>query len=165
MKYAWIKDHLDDFPIQVMCHFMKVSRSSYYLWVNTSKTDREQENEVLIEMIKVVFQKGRGSYGTRRIKRKLAEQGKPVSRRRIGRLLNRAGLACKTKKKFKVTTDSKHNKPIAPNLLKREFTVTKPDRYYVGDITYISTQEGWLFLAVVIDLFSGFEVQWYENVR
>lgn len=95
-----------------------------------------------------LFQNGRVPYGTRRIKRKLREQGKIVSRRRIGRLMHLAGLACKTKKKFRVTTDSKHNKPIAPNLLKREFTASEPDRYYVGDITYISTQEGWLFLAV-----------------
>ncbi len=77
----------------------------------------------------------------------------------------KAGLACKTKKKFRVTTDSKHNKPIAPNLLKREFTVSEPDRYYVGDITYISTQEGWLFLAVVIDLFSRKVVGWSMNKR
>jgi len=132
---------------------MEVPRSSYYDWLGSPKTEREKENDLLIEMIKVIFQKGRNSYGTRRIKRKLAEQGKSVSRRRIARLLNRAGLACKTKKKFKVTTNSKHNKPIAPNRLKREFTVSKPDRYYVGDITYILTQEGWLFLAVVIDFF------------
>jgi transposase InsO family protein len=142
---------------------MKVPRSSYYEWLNSPKTEREKENTFLIEIIKIIFQKGRGSYGTRRIKRKLAEQGKSVSRRRIGRLLNQAGLTCKTKKKFKVTTDSKHNKPIAPNLLKREFTVSKPDRYYVGDITYISTQKGWLFLAVVIDLFSRKVVGWSMN--
>ena len=122
--------------------------------VRFSKTEREEENERLIEMIITLFQAGRGLYGTRRIKRKLKEQGKIVSRRRIGRLMSRAGLACKTKKNFRVTTDSKHNKPFAPNLLNREFTVSEPDRYYVEDITYISTQEGWLFLAVVIDLFS-----------
>ena len=84
----------------------------------------------------------------------MTKPGRIVSRRRIGRLMKQTGLVCKTKKKFKVTTDSKHNKPIAPNLLKRVFTVSKPDRYYVGDITYITTQEGWLYLAVVIDLFS-----------
>ena len=165
MKYAWIKDHLDNFPIQVMCHFMKVSRSSYYLWANASKTDREQENEVLIEMIKVIFQKGHKSYGTRRIKRKLAEQNKVVSRRRIGRLMNQAGLACKTNRKFKATTNSKHNKTIAPNLLKRQFTASQPDRYYVGDITYIATQEGWLYLAVVIDLYSRKIVGWSMESR
>jgi transposase InsO family protein len=88
-----------------------------------------------------------------------------VSRRRIGRLMVQAGLWCKTKKRFKVTTDSKHNKPIAPNLLKRQFTVSEADRYYVGDITYIQTQEGWLYLAVVIDLFSRKIVGWSMDNR
>jgi len=157
--------HSEGFSIHALCAFMNVSRSSYYGWLNSPKTEREKENDILIEMIKTFFQKGRRSYGTRRIKRKLAEQGKIVSRRRIGRLMQQAGLVCKTKKTFKVTTDSKHNKPIAPNLLKREFTVSKPDRYYVGDITYVSTQEGWLFLAVVIDLFSRKVVGWSMNKR
>ena len=83
-----------------LCAFMEVSRSSYYDWLGSPKTEREKENDLLIEMINIIFQKGRGSYGTRRLKRKLTEQGKSVSRRRIARLLNRAGLACKTKKKF-----------------------------------------------------------------
>jgi transposase InsO family protein len=98
---------------------MKVSRSCYYQWLVSPKTKREEENEQLIEMLKDLFKKGRGTYGTRRLKNKLADQGITVSRRRIGRLMVKAGLWCKTKKKFKVTTDSKHNKPIAPNLLKR----------------------------------------------
>ena len=165
MKYAWIKKHSEDISIDALCTFMKVARSCYYDWLNSPKTEREKENALLIEMIKILFQNGRGSYGTRRIKRKLKEQGKTVSRRRIGRLMQQAGLACKTKKKFRVTTDSKHNKPISPNLLKREFNVSELDRYYVGDITYISTQEGWLFLAVVIDLFSRKVVGWSMNKR
>ena len=139
---------------------MKVSRSHYYHWLKSPKTEREKENEQLIITIKVLFEKGRGSYGTRRLKNKFAEQGITVSRRRIGRLMVQAGLWCKTKKKFKVTTDSKHNKLIAPNLLARQFTVSQADRYYVGDITYIYTQEGWLYLAVVIDLFSRKIVGW-----
>jgi transposase InsO family protein len=157
--------HSEDYSIHALCVFMNMSRSSYYEWLSSPQTEREKENDLLVEMIKILFQKGRGAYGTRRIKRKLAEQGKWVSRRRIGRLLNRAGLACKTKKKFKVTTDSKHKKLISPNLLKRKFTASKPDRYYVGDITYVSTQEGWLFLAVVIDLFSRKVVGWSMNKR
>jgi transposase InsO family protein len=105
-------------------------------------------------LIKLSFQEGRKTYGTRRIKRDLAEQAHTVSRRRIGRLMAEEALKVKTKRKFKATTYSAHNDPIAPNLLNRQFTVDKPDEYYVGDITYIWTQEGWLFLAVVIDLFS-----------
>ncbi len=165
MKYAWIKTHSEDFPINALCAFIKVSRSCYYEWLDSPKTEREKENELLIEIIKTLFRNGHSTYGTRRIKRKLREQGKIVSRRRIGRLMKQAGLACKTKKKFRVTTDSKQNKAITPNLLKREFTVSKPDRYYVGDITYISTREGWLFLAVIIDLFSRKVVGWSMNKR
>ena len=144
---------------------MSVSRSCYYEWLASPKTDREKENEELIEILKVLFEKGRGSYGTRRLKKKFAELGIIVSRRRIGRLMNQAGLWCKTKREFKATTDSKHNKPVAPNLLERQFTVSQPDRYYVGDITYIYTQEGWLYLAVVIDLFSRKVVGWSMGSR
>jgi transposase InsO family protein len=121
---------------------MKVSRSCYYECLNSPKTEREKENEKYIILLKALFEKERGSYGTRRLKNKFAKQGIIISRRRIGRLMKQAGLCCKTKKKFKATTNSKHNKPIAPNLLKRQFTVSQADRYYVGDITYIYTQEG-----------------------
>lgn len=100
---------------------MPVPRSCYYEWLDSPKTEREQENEKLIEILKVLFEKGRGIYGTPRLKNKLTEQGIVVSRRRIGRLMRQAGLWCKTKKKFKATTDSKHNKSIAPNLLGRQF--------------------------------------------
>ena len=108
----------------------------------------------------MLFEKSRGIYGTRRLKRLLANEGLIISRRRIGRLLNQAGLCYQTKRRFKVTTGSKHNQPIAPNLLARQFTVSQPDQCYVGDITYIWTQEGWLHLAVVIDLFSRQVVGW-----
>jgi transposase InsO family protein len=144
---------------------MKVSRSRYYQWPVSPKTKREEENEQLIEILKELFKKGQGTYGTRRLKNRLADQGITASHRRIGRLMVKAGLWCKTKKKFKVTTDSKHNKPIAPNLLKRQFAVSEADRYYVGDITYIHTQEGWLYLAVVIDLFSRKIVGWSMDNR
>lgn len=144
---------------------MKVSRSCYYDWLNSPKTEREKKNEKDMTLLKALFEKGRGSYGTRRLKNKFSEQGIIISRRRIGRLMKQAGLWCKTKKKFKVTTDSKHNKPIAPNLLERQFTVSQADQYYVGDITYIYTQEGWLYLAVVIDLFSRKIVGWSMNER
>ena len=137
MKYAWIKKHSLDYSVTVLCQFMTVPRSCYYEWLDSPRTEREKENEKLIEILIVLFEKGRGVYGTRRLKNKLAEQGIVASRRRIGRLMRQAGLWCKTKKKFKATTDSKHNKSIAPNLLERQFTVSEPDRYYVGDITYI----------------------------
>ena len=160
MKYAWIKSHQEEFSVSLMCQMMDVSRSQYYAWLKQPKTAREIENETLMIIIKELFNTSRKTYGTRRLKKQLAEKGWKVSRRRIGRLLKEMGLSCKTKRKFKATTDSKHNHPIAPNLLNREFDVDMPDQYYVGDITYIATQEGWLYLAVVIDLFSRKVVGW-----
>ena len=117
MKYARIKQHSSDYSITTLCTFMTVSRSCYYDWLDSPKTDRGHENEQLLEILKILFEKGRSTYGTRRLKKKLAEPGFFVSRRRIGRLMNQAGLWCKTKKKFKATTNSKHSKPIAPNRL------------------------------------------------
>jgi putative transposase len=118
---------------------MKVSRSSYYEWVTHPGTNREKQNEELSKMIKVLFTEGRGTYGARRIARKLAQQGVVASRRRIGRLMADACLACKPTRQFKSTTESKHSLAISPNLLARQFAVTQPNRYWVGDITYIPT--------------------------
>lgn len=108
----------------------------------------------------MIFTENRSVYGTRRLKKALAREGLIVGRRRIGRLMKELNLSCKTKRKFRITTDSKHQLPISPNLLNREFNITQPDKYYVGDITYIPTESGWLYLAVVIDLFSRKVVGW-----
>ena len=148
-----------------MCYFLRVSRSSYYQWLNPSKTNREKENQELTNDIKQIFVESRGLYGTRRIRRRLAQLGKFVGRRRIARLMKAAQLYCKTKRKFKVTTNSKHNHPISPNLLQRQFNVSKPDQYWVGDITYIPTSKGWLYLATVIDLYSRQVVGWSMRNR
>lgn len=112
-------------------------------------------------MIKQEFFHGRKAYGIRRIKKKLTEQNIVVSRRRIGRLMKISDLKCTTiKRKYKVTTNFNHNRPIVPNLLARRFIVDKVNRYWVSDITYIPTKEGWLYLAVVIDLYSRQVVGW-----
>ena len=160
MKYAWIKQHTPEFPVDSMCRFMQVSRSAYYAWLHRPQTTTEKDDIELTTIIHGVFNKSRATYGTRRIKKELFDRNRTVSRRRIGRLMDKANLACKTKRKFKVTTDSKHDKPISPNLLDREFNVNQPDQVYAGDITYIHTQEGWLYLAVVIDLYSRQVVGW-----
>ena len=115
--------------------------------------------------IREIHEKSRKNYGERRIKDDLADMGKTVSRKRIGRLMKEEGLACKTKRKFKATTDSSHNKPVAENLLKRDFSRAQPDQAYVGDITYIPTREGWLYLSVFIDLCSRAVVGWSMDSR
>jgi len=144
---------------------MKVSRSGYYEWLNSPEVTKTKQDDEFIKMITPIFKEGRSTYGTRRIKKKLALQGKIMSRRRIARLMNEAGLVCKTKRKFKATTDSNHTKLISPNLVERQFNVTQVNRYWVGDISYVPTQEGWLYLAVVIDLYSRQVVGWSMSNR
>jgi len=165
VKYAWIKNHQNEFSVLSMCQFLTVSRSCFYDGLKRPKTEGEKENEALIDQLIILFKEGRGNYGTRRLKRKLADLGHTISRRRIGRLMKRAGLICKTKRKFKVTTDSKHHQPLSPNVLERQFNVEKPNQAFVGDITYVETQEGWLYLAVVIDLYSRQIVGWSMDKR
>ena len=139
---------------------MKVSRSGYYGWLNHSLSNRSLENQKLTKSIKEVFLQNRSIYGTRRIAKILAQNEITISRKRIGKLMALAGLHPKTKRKFKATTNSKHNKLISPNLLQRQFDVMQPDKYWVGDITYIPTKAGWLYLATVIDLYSRQIIGW-----
>lgn len=154
-----------EFGIRAMCRVLQVSRSGYYESLRRPPSAHSIEDDKLRPQVKAAFKTGRKNYGTRRIKDALKKQETRVSRRRIGRLMREEDLQVQTKRKFKVTTDSNHDKPIAPNLLEREFTVKTPDTVYVGDITYIPTREGWLYLAVVIDLFSRAVVGWSMGSR
>jgi len=141
-----------------MCKVLKVSRSCYYRWLSIEK----QEDIELNTLIKNIFLISKATYGTRRIKQQLVKDyGLIVSRRRIGKIMKKLGLVCKNKKRFRIkTTDSNHKFQTAPNRLKQNFYATKPNQIYVGDITYIPTKQGWLYLAVVIDLFSRQIVGW-----
>ena len=143
-----------------MCDALKVVRSGYYKWRNSLETAHDRRDKELSALVKTEFEKGRGVYGEVRVLKKLQQQGIKTSRRRVGRLMAEAGLVCITKKPYKATTDSKHDKPIAKNKLKRRFNPQKPNRVYAGDITYIKTDEGWLYLAIVMDLFSRQIVGW-----
>jgi len=144
-----------------MCRVLKVDKSSYYYWIKRGAVVKTVD-EKLNELIEIIFVQGRENYGTRRIKDKLVQRyGFVVSRRRIGYIMKDLGLIAKTKKRYKInTTNSNHNLPIAPNLLNRDFYASYPDEKYVGDITYIPTNEGWLYLATVIDLYSRKIVGW-----
>ena len=146
-----------------MCKVLQVSRSCYYRWLSIEKQDDTKLNE----LIEDIFEESKKTYGTRRIKRELTQTyGIIVSRRRVGKIMRKLTLVCKTKKRFRVrTTDSNHHFMIAPNLLQQDFYASAPDQIYVGDITYISTKEGWLYLAVVIDLFSRRVVGWSMDAR
>jgi putative transposase len=143
-----------------MCQLLEVSRSGYYEWLSRPPRAQAQVDQEVQDKIQHYFAQGRGTYGTRRIKHLLAQDGLQVSRRRIGRLLAQAGLRCKTRRKFKAPKTSGQAQTVAPNQLNREFTVQAPDKVYVGDITYLPTGEGWLYLAVVLDLCSRAVVGW-----
>jgi len=147
-----------------MCKIFKVNISSYYYWIKNGSIIKKVD-EKLNELIEIVFIQSKQNYGTRRIKDKLLEDyGLIVSRKRISTIMKDLNLSVKMKRRFKVnTTDSNHNYPIAPNILNRDFYASAPDEKYVGDITYIPTSEGWLYLATVIDLYSRKIVGWSMN--
>jgi len=168
VKYAWIKDNKCNFSVTTMCKVLKVNVSSYYHWCRTGCVVEKVDHE-LNNLIKIIFKAGREAYGQRRIKEALEKKyGLVVSKRRIGNIMKLLNLVPKMRKKFKInTTDSNHNLPIAPNILNRDFNSEVPDTKYVGDITYIHTAEGWLYLATVIDLYSRKIVGWSmdDNMR
>jgi transposase InsO family protein len=143
-----------------MCKVFEVNISSYYHWIKSGCVIKKEDKQ-LNNLIEVIFIKGRKNYGTRRIQDKLKElYGLLVSRKRISYIMKSLGLRVNMKRRYKNTTDSNHSLPIAPNLLNRDFYASAPDTKYVGDITYISTGEGWLYLATVIDLYSRKIVGW-----
>lgn len=148
-----------------MCAVLQISRSGYYAWRKRGKSLRQRENERLVPIVKAVHKKSKKTYGARRIAEEIKAHGIPCGRARAATLMKLADVFAKQKKKFKMTTDSKHNFPFALNLLNRQFAVNGPDLVYVSDITYIWTREGWLYLAVVIDLFSRQVVGWSLSNR
>jgi putative transposase len=160
VKYAWIRQQLAEFRVSRLCRMLEVSRSGYYEWLARPSNTQAEADRQLQEKVQHYFAQGRGTYGTRRIKHLLAQEGLQVSRRRIGRLLAQAGLRCKTRRTCKAPTTAGQAQTVAPNQLNREFTVPEPDTIYVGDITYLPTGEGWLYLAVVLDLCSRAVVGW-----
>ena len=163
MRYAFIHDHRRQWPITVQCRVLKVSVSGYHAHVARKAEPTpclHLSEDALLVHIRAVHAQSHGSYGRPRILQQLRQAGVPVGKQRLTRLMREHGIAAKGRKRFRVTTDSKHDLPIADNLLDRQFTVAKPDQVWVGDITYIATDEGWLFLAVVIDLFSRQVIGW-----
>jgi putative transposase len=149
-----------EFKLSRMCQLLEVSRSGYYEWLGRPPRTPTAADQEVQDKIQRYFAQGRGTYGTRRIKHLLAQEGLQVSRRRIGRVLAQAGLRCHTRRKFKAPTAAGQAQTVAPNQLNREFTVQVPDTVYVGDITYLPTGEGWLYLAIVLDLCSRAVVGW-----
>lgn len=163
MKYAFIARHRQVWPITVQCRVLGVSVSGYHahgVRQSSAAPRRHLSDAALWVHLQAVHAQTRGGYGWPRVWRELRSQGIRVGKRRVQTLRQKHGICARGKRRFKATTDSQHDLPIAPNLLDRQFTVATPDRVWAGDITYIATDEGWLFLAVVIDLFSRQVVGW-----
>jgi len=144
---------------------MQVFRSGYYAWLKRRKSPHQQRQEELVTEVRDIHRASKGTYGTRRIAADLRAKDIPCGRAKARTLMALAGVEVRRRKKFKVTTQSKHDLPVAPNLLNREFDVCEPDRVWVTDITYIWTAAGWLYLAVILDLFSRRVVGWSMSHR
>jgi transposase InsO family protein len=165
LRYQFIDTAKKAYPVTLLCKVMMVSRSGYYSWCSRDISARQQEYERLIPLVKESHRQSRRTYGARRIADDLTALGEPCGRTKAGSLMKLAGVSAKQSRKFKVSTDSKHNLPVAPNLLDRQFEVKEPDSVYVSDITYIWTAEGWLYLAIILDLFSRRVVGWSLQKR
>jgi len=165
MRFQFIDVERAHYPVRILCRVLQVSRSGYYAWRDRPLSERALANVGLLVEIRAVHVKSRRTFGSPRVHRELRTPERPLSERRIARVMQRAGIRSKHRRKFRVTTQSNHRRPIAPNLLARQFTSTAPNRVWVGDITFIWTAEGWLYLAVVIDLFSRAVVGWAMSER
>jgi len=154
-----------EFPVSAMCRVFKVSRSGYYAWLRRPESPRKTEDKALSEMIKEIHKESGGEYGSPKVHEELRRRGTRCGRKRVARLMRKDGLRAKTVRKFKATTNSDHSLPVAENLLNRDFSPAEPNRAWVADITYVWTNEGWLYLAIVIDLFSRAVVGWSMSER
>jgi transposase InsO family protein len=151
--------------VRTLCRCLDVSPSGFYAWCARPKSKRAVEDATLMPQIETIFAANRSRYGSPRITRELRSKGVRVGRHRVRRLMKGAYLRAARPRRWVRTTDSRHNQPIAANLLDRKFTVAAPNRVWVGDITYLPTREGWLYLAVLIDLFSRAVVGWSMSER
>jgi len=161
VKFAFVKEHRRTWPAGVICRVLGVTRSGFFAWLKREPSLRQRRREQLVRKIKAVHQQNRGLYGSPRVHRALLIDGQRVSRNTVAKLMRQERIRAKTKRRFVPrTTDSTHQQPVAPNLLDRNFTASAPDCKWAADITYIPTDEGWLYLAAVLDLFSRKVVGW-----
>jgi transposase InsO family protein len=163
MKYGVIHETAKEdkhYSIAKMCHKLNVSRSGYYQWCRREISPRLKKDDELKEKIRTIYEQSKKRYGSPRIHQVLRNQGLRCGKKRVERLMREMGIEAHHKRQFKVTTNSKHDHPVAPNYLNRQFQVDTPNRVWVADITYIRTFEGWLYLATVMDLYSRKIVGW-----
>lgn len=165
MKYALIKEQSNLFAVMLMCRLLTVSVSGYYSWLNREPSLREKENIKLAIKIKAIFDDEKSRSGAPRITKRLNAEGEPTGRHRVASIMKQHGWRARAAKKYKATTNSNHKLPVAPNLLEQDFSAKKLNEKWVSDITYVWTDEGWLYLAVVMDLYSRMVVGWSISER
>ena len=166
MKYAWIDEQRKDYELNEMCSVLEVSVSGYRSWKRGGKPNRKRLTDAqMLALIRAIHEELKGAYGSPRMVEELRGRGFPASKERVERLMRENGIHARHKRRYKVTTDSKHNLPVAPNLLDRNFTPSAPNQVWTSDITYLWTGEGWLYLAIVLDLFNREVVGWSLKPR
>ncbi|QRK13373.1 IS3 family transposase [Archangium violaceum] len=166
VKFEFIDAEKAHFPVDFMCEQLGVSRSGYYAWKERPESARDKADRALAEEVTRIHRDSRGTYGSPRVHAELRARGQRVSRKRVARLMNEHDIAARKRRRFVRTTDSRHNQPVAPNILERNFSPGQPNSTWATDITYVGTGQGWLYLAVVMDLFSRKVVGWSmsENI-
>ena len=160
MRFAFIAAEKADFPIDMMCCVLLVSTSGFYAWSRRGQSHHSIVDEELKRRVSAVHAASRGRYGSPRVMHQLRREGRRVGRARVARLMREQGLFARKRRRFKVTTDSRHDDPIAPNLVARDFTAPAPGVVMVGDTTAVETKEGWLYLAILLDLCTRAIVGW-----
>jgi transposase InsO family protein len=166
VKYAWIAAHRQEFALVELCTALEVSVSGYRAWQRGGTPDRHRLTDTqMVALIRAIHAELKGAYGSPRMVRELRARGFPASKERVERLMREHGIRARHKRRYQVTTDSKHGLPVAENLLDRHFTPTAPNQVWTSDITYLWTDEGWLYLAIVMDLFNREIVGWSLKPR
>jgi putative transposase len=166
VRFAWIEEHRATWPVAVQCEVLDVSRSGFYAWRERPPSGQSQRRELLLEEIQAIHRERRKDvYGSPRIHQELTARGRRCNVKTVARIMNERGIRARTARTFKVTTDSKHDRPVAPNVLDRAFEQTAPNQAWVSDITYVPTREGWLYLAAVEDLCTRKIVGWSMSER
>jgi putative transposase len=165
MRFRFIEDHRDEFPVNRMCKVLGVSPSGYYAWRGRPPSKREMANQELTAKIRTTFEESGETYGSPRIYQVMRKLGLMCSKNRVARLMRAAGLRAKQTRRFRATTKRNKADRAAPNLLNREFSAERPNQKWLADITYIPTLEGWLYLAAILDLFSRRIVGWAMSHR
>ena len=165
MRFALVDQAKKDFPVHRLCQVLGVSQSGYFAWKDRPASRRQRDDMVMLAHVRSAFALSNGTYGSPRMTRELQDDGFAIGRRRTARLMRENGLRGRQKRRFKRTTDSEHAWPIAPNIIDQDFAATAPNQKWGVDISYVWTREGWLYLAVVIDLFSRRVVGWAVGDR